>query len=58
MEMLWKLYGPFMRLMHRFNWHHTKTYYPDGDTLVRCEWCGLSSVMRRKGQKDAISNER
>lgn len=26
------IYRHLMRLSHRFNWHHTRTCYPDGDT--------------------------
>ena len=51
------VYRRLMVLAHRFNWHHTRTCYPDGDTLVRCDWCGLSSVMQRRGYKPAITNE-
>lgn len=47
-------YGALMRLAHRFNWHHTRTIYPDGDTLVRCDWCGLSQVTQRRDYKPAI----
>lgn len=45
-----------MRLAHRFNWHHTRTSYPDGDTYVRCDWCGLGKVMRKRDYKPAITN--
>jgi hypothetical protein len=24
-----------------------RTCYPDGDTLLRCDWCGLSVVTQR-----------
>jgi len=44
------LYRPVMRLAHRFHWHHAPPCYPDGDTLLRCAWCGLTYVVaRRKG---------
>lgn len=48
-------YGALMRLAHRFNWHHTRTCYPDGDTYVRCDWCGLGAVMHKRDYKPAIS---
>ena len=48
-------YRTLMRLSHRFNWHHTRTSYPDGDTYVRCDWCGLGMVMQRRDYKPAIS---
>ena len=48
------IYRRLMRLAHRFNWHHTRTCYPDGDTLVVCDWCGLSKVMQRRDYKPAI----
>jgi hypothetical protein len=47
-------YSRLMKLSHRFNWHHTRTCYPDGDTLVVCDWCGLRTVMHRRGDKPAI----
>ena len=50
------IYGRLMKLAHRFNWHHTTTTYPEGDTLVRCQWCGLASVIRRRDCKPAIWN--
>ncbi len=36
-------YVKLMELAHRYNWHHTRTIHPDGDTLVICSWCGLRS---------------
>lgn len=51
------LYRWLMKLAHRFNWHHTRTCYPDGDTLMVCDWCGLRCVMQRRGYKPAISKE-
>lgn len=52
------LYRWLMKLSHRFHWHHTTTYYPDGDTLLVCNWCGLRQVTRRAGQRDAIEMEK
>lgn len=43
------IYRRLMMLTHRFNWHHTRTCYPDGDTLKVCDWCGLSCVTKRGG---------
>ena len=36
-------YRPFMRLAHRYNWHHTTTCgpFPDGSKQFWCQWCGL-----------------
>lgn len=48
------IYRRLMRWMHRHNLHYTRTFYPDGDTVVRCDWCGLSSVMRKANYKPAI----
>lgn len=42
-------YRTLMKLAHRFNWHHTRTCYPDGDTLLVCDWCGLRYVKHRRG---------
>ena len=41
-------YRPVMRMAHRFNWHYAPPCYPDGDTLLRCAWCGLTYVAHRK----------
>lgn len=49
MMLLWRLYRPFMRLAHYFNWHHTTVCYPDGDTMFWCQWCGMRDVMKRSG---------
>jgi len=51
------LYRWLMKLAHRYNWHHTRTYYQDGDTFVRCDWCGLSKVMQRRDYKPVILGE-
>lgn len=42
------LYGALMRFSHRFNWHHTRTCYPDGDTMLVCDWCGMRYVKARR----------
>lgn len=44
--MRWRAYRFAMRLMHRFNLHHTRAIGPleDGRTLHRCEWCGVHRV--------------
>lgn len=36
-------YRPFQRLIHRYNWHHTRVIGPldDGSIQHWCEWCGL-----------------
>jgi hypothetical protein len=34
-------YRAWSRFLHRFNYHHTTTCYPDGDIQDWCEWCGL-----------------
>ena len=42
-----KFYRNLMKLAHKYGWHHMRTCYPDGDTLLRCDWCGLSVVTQR-----------
>lgn len=42
------LYRPVMRLAHRYHWHHAPPDYPDGDMVLRCSWCGFSSVVARR----------
>ena len=43
------VYRKLMTLSHKYNWHHTRTSYPERDTLVSCAWCGLSKVMNLPG---------
>lgn len=50
-----RAYQMLMRLSHRFNWHHTVTIHPDGDTMIWCQWCGMKYVSHRRGYKPAIS---
>ena len=40
-------YRALMRLAHRYNWHHMVICYPDGDTLVWCQWCGIRHIIKR-----------
>lgn len=49
MRWLWWrfVYRPFMRLAHRFNWHHAPPCYPDGDTQLWCDWCGFRQTIKR-----------
>ena len=42
------IYRHLMRLAHRFNWHHTRTIYPEGDTLLVCDWCGLRYLKQKR----------
>ena len=41
-----------MKLAHKHGWHQMRTCYPDGDTLLRCDWCGLSVVTQRAKYSD------
>jgi hypothetical protein len=53
-------YRAWSRFLHRFNYHHTTTCYPDGDIQDWCEWCGLrmtrvrSNVLGLRGD-DAVA---
>jgi hypothetical protein len=40
------MYRPLMKVMHYFNLHHTTTIYPNGDTMVWCEWCGIRDIIK------------
>lgn len=48
------LYRRIMKLAHKYGWHHMRTSYildettNTIDTLVRCEWCGLSTITHRQ----------
>lgn len=50
------IYRHLMRLSHRFNWHHTRTIYPEGDTLVVCDWCGIRCVTKRAAWDKALAS--
>ena len=41
------IYRHFMKLAHKYGWHHMRPCYPNGDTMLRCDWCGLSVVTHR-----------
>lgn len=41
------IYRHLMKLAHKYGFHHMRTAYPDGDTMLRCDWCGLSVVTQR-----------
>lgn len=40
-------YRPVMRMAHRFNWHYAPPIFPEGNTLLWCQWCGLRYVAAR-----------
>ena len=47
-------YRHWARLLHRFNLHHTRTLgplEPGGGYFDRCEWCGLSSMVRDRATR-------
>ena len=46
------IYRHLMKLAHKHGWHQMRTCYPDGDTLLRCDWCGLSVVTQRAKYSD------
>ena len=46
------LYRPLMKLAHKHGWHHMRTCYPDGDTMLRCDWCGISVITKRAKNKN------
>ncbi len=35
------------KLAHKYGWHHMREVYPDGDTMLWCEWCGIRVVTKR-----------
>lgn len=48
------IYRPLMKLAHKYGWHHIRTDYVEDpsnntiSTLMRCEWCGLSTITHRQ----------
>lgn len=50
------LYRNLMKLTHKYNWHYMRPLYPDGDTMLRCDWCGISVIVERINRSaDTIS---
>lgn len=45
------LYRLVMRVAHRFNWHYAPPIYPEGDTLLWCQWCGFRAVVKRGAER-------
>lgn len=43
-----------MKLAHKYGWHQMRTSYIEDptdntiSTLVRCEWCGLSTITHKQ----------
>lgn len=50
----WKGYRLVMRVAHRFHWHYAPPIYPDGDTMLWCQWCGFRAVVKRRNQAGLI----
>ena len=50
------LYRPLMRLAHRFHWHDAPPCYPDGDTVLWCQWCGFRQMVKRAGYRPTIDS--
>ena len=42
------IYRRLMRVCHKFGWHKMREVYPDGDTMLICDWCGLRVVTHRR----------
>ena len=47
-------YRPLMKLAHKFGWHHMREVYPDGDTMLWCDWCGIRIVTKTRKQKEIV----
>lgn len=37
-----------MMLAHRFGWHYMRTLHVENDTMLKCDWCGISVVTERR----------
>ena len=48
-------YRMVMRLAHKFHWHYAPPIYPEGDTMLWCQWCGFRAIVRRKDWVDSLS---
>lgn len=38
------IYRPWMKLAHRFNWHHMTVCHVEGDVMDWCQWCGIRQI--------------
>ena len=54
MNLRGRLYRIVMRVAHRFHWHYAPPFYPDGDTVLWCQWCGFRAVVARSTDRRAI----
>lgn len=50
-------YRIVMRIAHRYHWHYAPPIYPDGDTMLRCKWCGFSEGTKTASRR-SIFNEK
>lgn len=69
MSLRGSIYRGSARLLHRFDFHHTRRIgplAPDGVIVHRCEWCGVSrtevplevTLRRMKAEHSAALNHR
>lgn len=49
------IYRKVMKIAHKYNWHYAPPVYPDGDTMLWCQWCGFRSVIKRKNDDLGVS---
>ena len=53
-HLYYRFYRHIMKLAHKYEWHHMRTSYVEDpsnntiSTLVKCEWCGLSTITNRQ----------
>lgn len=46
-----------MKIAHRYNWHYMREIYPDGDKIIKCDWCGAShTIYREINKRNKISD--
>ena len=48
------LYRTIMKIAHKYHWHYAPPVYPDGDTMLWCQWCGFRAVVNGKGINDGM----
>ena len=42
------LYRALMKFAHKYNWHYAPPIYPEGDTMLLCQWCGFRQVIKHE----------
>ena len=42
-------YRTIMEIAHKYHWHYAPPVYPDGETMLWCQWCGFRAKVEGEG---------